>query len=576
MKHLTLFVLTTLILNISILAQEVDKKAASTVGTNFMIEKMFLSNKNIDLSKQEIQNVNCQGQIAYYIVNYEGGAFVLVAASKNANPVIGYSFEGNYNPNDISPAQEAWMEAFSEEIVANKTTKNINTQKSWEYYMSGNFKATKEKSKGVTPLNSIRWGQGYPYNNLCPDHPSGPGGHCVTGCVATAMGMVMKHWDYPTTGRGQKTYFWGSYYTIHFDSTTYEWQNMTNTISYSNPTPTARLLFHCGVSCNMNYGPSGSGTQTTYAADALKLYFDYIPTLDFYERKTYSNYDWKYMLKEELDNGRPIIYSGYDDNYAGHAFVCDGYQDTMYFHFNWGWNGSSNGYFSLNSGSSNTIDFYQGQDAILGIMPPSTDFCNSMEYTQDHWTFDDGSGYSWYQNNKSCEWLINPTNGGPIRLSFSDFKTENLKDILYIYDGADANATLIGSYSGTQLPSTIISSGDELFLRFDTDNAIQKEGWIATYTNQSVAIEDKYENINISIYPQPAENIINIKFESSIPDKSQLSIFDIAGKLMYSNKYEITPGSNNIQINVADWVSGIYVLKLQGGNFYSTNKISVL
>jgi Peptidase C10 family/CUB domain/Spi protease inhibitor/Secretion system C-terminal sorting domain len=575
MKHLLFSVLITLVLTISVNAQSVDQKTATAVGTNFMIEKLFLSDKSIDLSKQEIQNVNCQGQTAYYIINYEDGAFVLVAASKNANPVLGYSFEGNFDLNNISPSQEAWMEAFSEEIVTNKTTENINAQESWEYYISEDFIATKDKEKGVSPLNSIRWNQGYPYNNLCPEHPSGPGGRCVTGCVATAMGMVMKHWDYPTTGSGQKTYFWGSYYTIHFDSTTYEWQNMTNTISYSNPTPTARLLFHCGVSCNMGYGPSASGTQTTYAADALKQYFDYIPTLDFYESRDYTYYDWVYMLKEELDYGRPIVYSGYDDNYAGHAFVCDGYQDNMSFHFNWGWGGSGNGYYYLYSGSPNTLTYYLGQDAILGIMPPTAEFCSSMEYTQDYWTFNDGSSYSWYQNDMSCEWLINPTNGGPIRLSFSDFKTESLKDILYVYDGSDANAPLIGSYSGTQIPSTIVSSGDELFLRFDTDNATQKEGWVATYTNQPVAIET-YENIDVSIFPQPAENIINIKFESSIPDNTQLSVFDIAGKLVYSNKYEIIPGSNDIQINVSGWVSGIYILKLQGENLHSTSKISVL
>jgi len=576
MKHLIFSVLIILIFSLSIKAQNIDQKTAIVVGTNFMIEQTSLSNKNIDFAKQDIEIVNSQGQTAYYIVNYEDGAFVLVAASKNANPVIGYSFEGNFNPNDISPAQSFWLEAFGKDIIANKTNENINTQKSWEYYMTEDFRATKEKSKGVSPLNSIRWGQGYPYNNLCPEHPSGPGGHCVTGCVATAMAMVMKHWDYPTIGRGQKTYFWGSYYTIHFDSTTYEWQNMNNTIPYSNPTPTAKLLFHCGVSCNMNYGPSGSGTQTTYAADALKLYFNYIPTLDFYESRDYTNYKWKFMLKEELDNGRPVVYSGYDDNYAGHAFVCDGYQDTMYYHFNWGWNGSGNGYFSLNSGSPNTIDYYLGQDAILGIMPPATAFCSSMEYTQDSWTFDDGSNYSWYQNNMSCEWLINPTNGGPVRLSFSDFKTEQSKDILYIYDGDDANAPLIGSYSGTQLPSTIVSSGDELFLRFDTDNATQKEGWIATYTNQAVDIEDPYENLEVSIYPQPSENIINITFESSMPDNAQLSVFDITGKFIYSDKQEITPGNNNIKINVSNWVSGIYILKIQGESHHSTSKISVL
>lgn len=94
-------------------------------------------------------------------------------------------------------------------------------------------------------------------------------------------------------------------------------------------------------------------------------------------RDYYSTTDWIALLKSELDAGRPMEYAGFGSG-GGHAFVCDGYDAYDYFHFNWGWGGAYDGYFSIDAldpagtgigGGSG--GFNSGHQALIGISPPS-------------------------------------------------------------------------------------------------------------------------------------------------------------------------------------------------------------
>jgi hypothetical protein len=85
------------------------------------------------------------------------------------------------------------------------------------------------------------------------------------------------------------------------------------------------------------------------------------------------------LLKNEIDNGRPVIYRG--DGIGSHAFVCDGYDNNGYFHFNWGWGGmlsdNYNGFFSINQITIDTLDFTHNQAAIFKIKPTTIqDYCD--------------------------------------------------------------------------------------------------------------------------------------------------------------------------------------------------------
>ena len=134
----------------------------------------------------------------------------------------------------------------------------------------------------------------------------------------------------------------------------------------------ARLLYHAGVSVDMNYGPTASGAHISDAAYALKTYFKYSDLLSFVWKSDYSTDDWTALLREEIDNNRPVLYRGYDvEAEGGHAFVCDGYSGADYFHFNWGWYGSyKDEYFYLNDLTPSSHNYSYSQAAVIGIRPP--------------------------------------------------------------------------------------------------------------------------------------------------------------------------------------------------------------
>ena len=85
------------------------------------------------------------------------------------------------------------------------------------------------------------------------------------------------------------------------------------------------------------------------------------------------------MIKEELDKRHPIMYGGAGSG-GGHSFICDGYDDSNYFHFNWGWSGENDGYYKLSNlvpGSGGAgggdYEFNEDQDVIIGIVPDKKD-----------------------------------------------------------------------------------------------------------------------------------------------------------------------------------------------------------
>ncbi|MEA3491310.1 MAG: C10 family peptidase, partial [Campylobacterota bacterium] len=241
-------------------------------------------------------------------------------------------------------------------------------------------------SASVTPLlwmgggsesSGINWGQGAGYNAKCPlDSRSLNDNRVAVGCVATAMGQIMRYYSSPTQGRGYHSYTDPNYgiQSADFGSTTYHWSSMPYRLSDSSSSSeidaVATISYHAGVAVDMQYGISlsgGSGAFSDDVPDALMDYFGFLYSYIAY-RDDYSAEDWNSALQNELNEGRPIYYGGGDEG-SGHAFVLDGYHLSGYYHFNWGWNGVANGYFSLNSLTPDErIDFTQDQEAVF-IMP---------------------------------------------------------------------------------------------------------------------------------------------------------------------------------------------------------------
>jgi hypothetical protein len=214
----------------------------------------------------------------------------------------------------------------------------------------------------------VNWGQGQNWNQFCPADAAGPGGHVYVGCVAVSMAQAMSIFKVPVKGTGYNSYSDSDYGTqyANFGNTFYYWDSMSGSLADQF---NSLLLYHCAVAVNMNFGADGSGTQTMYTATALKNYFSFSQNI-LYKRRTGTEIAWRDQLNDQLLHGRPIVYSGdADDGKPGHAFNIDGVINSSFFHINWGWSGSNNGYFTLDALNPGVNNFSKNQAAVFGIQP---------------------------------------------------------------------------------------------------------------------------------------------------------------------------------------------------------------
>jgi hypothetical protein len=263
---------------------------------------------------------------------------------------------------------------------------------------------------------------------------------------------------------------------------------MEPSLSHSN-LEVAEILHHIGVSVDMEYGPNGSGMTNHKAAYAMRTYFKYSPETEYVYRDS-TILDWDSLIISHLDKKIPLYYAGWSvPNINGHAFVVDGYQDSLYYHFNWGWSGSFNGYFytsNLNPGGSN---FNLAQELIINAVPDTNTYnypgyCHDTTvYTSLAGTLEDGSGPLYdYQDNSTCYWQIIPDDSiNSITLEFLRFSTHT-GDTVIIYDGPDDLAPVLATFTGGELPGNITTPGSALFVKFVTDNDSTAEGWQAYYS----------------------------------------------------------------------------------------------
>ena len=261
---------------------------------------------------------------------------------------------------------------------------------------------------GTALVSGSHWlNQGGGWNYFCP-------GNSVVGCVAVAMGQVMYYWQHPTQGDGYSQYYDPDHgmISVNFEEYNYDFNNMFDDY----PTEDSQLLlYHAGVAVHMNYSPWGSGASVCWegpsAQNALDEHFGYNNDITCEVKINYTDEEWELLIKNQLDRGWPIVYRGYSDD-AGHAWNMDGYQDN-YYHCNWGWGGSANGYFyfdNLNGGGYNFID---SQAALLNIIPENliepvalydfvaddllvqffdlSEMINEDQIIQWEWNFDDGN-----------------------------------------------------------------------------------------------------------------------------------------------------------------------------------------
>ena len=450
----TLSLLLLVLFSIGIVtAEPVGVEKARTVALNFL---KMADPANTQLTQQSLVDITSTTPFhEFYVFSVQEKGFILVSGDDRALPILGYSLNNLFVGKDMPENVKDWLDDYENQIKEMKVKgiqPSTEVTSTWGQ-LSGISDSTSNPPQiltAVSPLLTTTWDQSPYYNNYCP-YDNTYNSRTVVGCVATAMAQIMKYWNHPTTGVGSHTYTHPTYGTLsaNFGSTTYSWSSMPNVLTSSSTTTqknaVALLSYHCGVAVEMDYGPSatgGSGAYTTgghpSAEYALKNFFKY--TCQSVYQSSYSTSNWIALLKNELDNSRPILYSG-SGSYGGHAFVCDGYNSSNQFHFNWGWSGSYNGYFTIGSLNPGGYDFNFYSDAVIGI-EPSTSNCSyipSYDYSITPST-------SWSTHSSSTTstcwkiYRINATanNTYTFKTGCEDGATANFDTYLYLYD-SDGN-----------------------------------------------------------------------------------------------------------------------------------------
>ena len=302
----------------------------------------------------------------YYVFNGADG-FVIVSAYDENEPIIAFSDKGIFDYEKSSPALQ-WL-------LSQYGRNTSKTKKS-----APNF--TRGLGADIAPLIQTQWDQIAPFNNLCPDDPN-TGQKCLTGCIATAMAQLMYYYQWPERGSSGHSYEWnGQYLSADFD-VEYQWNKMKTKYDYNNvnddiDNAVSTLMWHCGVAAEMQYGSSFSAA--TFSCEKfMSTYFGYTR----FSKSVWKNPDDEFekAIYESLSGDAPVLVCGQDENRGyGHVFICDGYQDGGYFHFNWGWNGFSDGFFLLSAMSTSDGNFDTHLQAICNLVPQKSTIVDGVVY----------------------------------------------------------------------------------------------------------------------------------------------------------------------------------------------------
>ena len=379
-----------LMVSTNLSAKEITEQEAQTVAYQFLSKQKYKSQKKLAPNKSltlEYTKFNSKNNTPlYYIFSQAEEGFIIIAGNDQIEPIIGYSDNGKFDINNLPDNFKAYLECCNKKIEL-----DINNNKKIEQVEENETENT--FAPYITPLlGDICFTQSSPYNSLCPEQN---GVNTVVGCVALSIGQIMAYYKYPSVGTGYNSYTTSSNkikLSVNFAEATYDWENILPTYRKGEYTEeqaneVAKLLFHCGVATNMDYGVGFSGSNNTYAMIALTSYFGYDKGIRLENRILYTQTEWENLIKKELNENRPIVYSGISSTTGGHAFNCDGYDENNMFHINWGWGGYCNGYYSLrllDSDVTNPENLHSGyalrQNMIIGIQPAKENSQNELQH----------------------------------------------------------------------------------------------------------------------------------------------------------------------------------------------------
>jgi len=557
-----------------------------------------------------------------YLSRFNNGGFVLSSADDGFPAILAYS--ENAPLDQDNPAFNDFCKQYNKEINALRSDERV-THSDWDKAETGSLNKS-SVSSAVQPLISSKWNQSPYYNDKFPYFVIPEHSHkkAYVGCVAVVMGQLMNYYEHPQKGYGKRWYYsesTDSLLSAWHDTTDYDYENMPDSLCDQYGTLTAfadqvrdvsLFLYQCAVSVEMELLPDGSSSSYEDMMYALISHYDYGISMLQREKNDYTDTEWRTLIKQELDAGRPLPYRG--QGTGGHAFLLDGYQTTTstYFHFNWGWGGSHDGWFLLSAlNPADGYDFTNLQAGIFNIQANADDITRyaytSFEGFEAGWLY---GGQHFYPENapndmvlsgelaygfdEQDQWLISPKihvpNNNNAKLSFWAHMLYSNKQVKVMISNTDTLRSSFTTQLATVAPDNSSWNNYVYSLRpyKNTDIYI---GFNYTSTSGYITIDDfelstpkvviATKNILpkthelLTIYPNPFNPRATINYRLSAIGHVELSIYDLSGKMIktiLNGSYEA--GDHKTFWDASEYSSGIYICTLKiNGTLQATQKM---
>lgn len=554
----------------TLLSQPVSQREAEQVALNFMRQRAEEQQKQRITSVIDAYAEVDGSDTLYYVFNLEPEGYVFVSADKVAFPIIGYSYKGFYESELANPAFLSFMDPIGKELKAAKRTKSNKDNPNpayWQAFLQEpKGGAAQEKSTNITvgPLLSTTWDQEIFYNDQCPMDANGS--RVPVGCVATAMGQVMKYYQYPNFGNGSNSYWHNTYGTQSANfNTHYNYSEMPAALSSANA-QVAKLLYHCGVAVNMDYGPAESGANPENARFAMDEYFGYDSPQLIWRNNVYYVFNpnaWVETIQSELSAGRPVMYGG-RGSAGAHRWVCDGYesfpqyipgtgfyQTVTHFHMNWGWGSSQDDYFFLDQLTPGSSNFNDHQSAIIHLIPENCRY----SYNHTYATIPLVTVETEYQITASAAITTPLFTGSKIMFDAGTYIQLN--------------------------PGTFINAGTV----FSTKIEGCKNGGDANLTGEEEDVEERGQQettqeetppaiTTFAVAPNPSSGHTTVSFSTLSEGPIRLELYDITGKKVrcLSDNPLAGSGEHQISFDASTLPAGLYLISLQADNTAQTIK----
>ena len=518
-----LIVIASLMLAAKLTAQvRIGEKDALSTAERFL--KKNAKEQVSVLNLNEVVNSRISGQPNLYMFSIEPRGFIIVSAQ---DEVLAYSFTSDL-PEKGMTSFEYWLYTYN-----NRT----------DYLFDHPDCATKKAGyqQKVEPMLTSCWGQGCFHNEACPVDSNGPCDHVSAGCVAIAMAQIMYYHKFPAEGNNMTTYYSPLYGSLsaNFGNTVYHWELMTDTLHESN-LAVATLIFHCGLSVAMKYGAQLSLASSADAAYAFCQYFHYNEAR-LIRRKKLNDEEWTALIKENLDMHLPLYYAG-GSSLGQHAFVCDGYDSNGLFHFNLGWDGVADGYYTIDdpSGFSNS-QLIIHVSPFMPVINLEKEICEGETYYFFGECLSEAGHYSTIHNQKIYE----------LDLATKPLPTIHCSKDTIIKYGTSAQLTASGA------DSYLWSTGDTtatITVAPESDQTFIVIGFVKNGCSADANIKVRVDNNNdLMVYPNPAHDIVTI----NMFEMDEVNLFDQFGVQVA----HIKANRHAVELDLSQFQNGLYIIQ---------------